>query len=213
MVIIALGEGLLGTTAALGVLIGKNEWSLDIALLGLAGVALPFGMWWIYFVIPSGDLLRGYRSRVFVWGYGHIPLFAAVVGVGAGLHAAAYHLDHHSSLSSTGTLMTMVVPLSAYYVGIFTLYAVLTRTLDPLHLWILGGTALVVAGAVALSVAGVSLPVTVLVLAASPWLSVVAYEIAGHRHNAEVLASLQGAHDPSTAGVTRASRARRRGRA
>ena len=58
MVIIALGEGLLGTTAALGVLIDETGWSLDIALLGLAGVALPFGMWWIYFVIPCGDLLQ-----------------------------------------------------------------------------------------------------------------------------------------------------------
>ncbi len=190
MVIIALGEGLLGTTAALGVLIGENEWSLDIAMLGLAGVALPFGMWWIYFVMPCGDLLHAHRSRVFGWGYGHIPLFGAVVGVGAGLHAAAYHLDHHSTLSATGTLLTIVIPLSAYYVGVFALYAALTRTLDPLHYWILGGTAMIVAAAIGLSVAGASLPVTVLVLAASPWLTVVAYEMAGHRHNAEVLASL-----------------------
>ena len=115
MVIIALGEGLLGTTAALGALIGVTGWTLDAALLGLAGVALPFGMWWIYFVIPSGDLLHAYRKRVFGWGYGHIPLFGAVVAVGAGLHAAAYYLEHHSTLSATGTLLTMVVPLSAYY--------------------------------------------------------------------------------------------------
>ena len=190
MVIIALGEGLLGTTAALGVLIGKDEWSLDIALLGLAGVALPFGMWWIYFVMPCGDLLHAYRSRVFGWGYGHIPVFGAVVAVGAGLHAAAYQLQGESHLSETGTLMTMAIPLAVYYVGIFALYAALTRTLDPLHFWILSGTAIIVAASIGLSVAGASLPVTVLVLAASPWLTVVAYEIAGHRHNAEVLASL-----------------------
>jgi N-acetyl-gamma-glutamylphosphate reductase len=84
----------------------------------------------------------------------------------------------------------MVVPLSVYYLGIFLLYATLTRTLDPLHYWILSGTALIVAAAIGLSVAGAPLPVTVLVLALSPWLTVVAYEIAGHRHNAEVLASL-----------------------
>ena len=37
LVIIALGEGLLGTTAALGALIDETSWTLDIALLGLAG--------------------------------------------------------------------------------------------------------------------------------------------------------------------------------
>jgi low temperature requirement protein LtrA len=190
MVIIALGEGLLGTTAALGALITVTGWTLDAALLGLAGVALPFGMWWIYFVIPSGDLLHAYRRRVFGWGYGHIPLFGAVVGVGAGMHAAAYYLEHHSALSATSTLVAIAVPLSAYYACTFALYAALTRTLDPLHYWILAATALNVAAAIGMSVAGVSLPVTVLVMALSPWWTVVAYEIAGHRHNAEVLASL-----------------------
>ncbi len=190
LVIIALGEGLLGTTAALGALIDVTGWTLDAALLGLAGTAMTFGMWWIYFVIPSGDLLHAYRSRVFGWGYGHIPLFGAVVAVGAGLHAAAYYLEHHSALSATATLMTMVIPLSVYYLCIFALYAALTRTLDPLHYWILGGTAVIVAASIGLSVVGAPLPVSVLVLALSPWLTVVAYEIAGHRHNAEVLASL-----------------------
>ncbi|MET0525289.1 MAG: low temperature requirement protein A [Nocardioides sp.] len=190
LVIIALGEGLLGTTVALGALIDVTGWTLDAALLGLAGTGLTFGLWWIYFVIPSGPLLRAYRARVFSRGSGHIPLFAAVVAVGAGLHAAAYYLEGHSALSATETLTTMVVPLAVYYLGIFLLYAALTHTLDPLHYWILGGTAAIIAAAIGLSVVGAPLPVTVLVLALSPWLTVVAYEVAGHRHNAEVLASL-----------------------
>ena len=41
-------------------------------MLGLAGVALTFGTWWTYFVIPHGHLLTAYRERVFGWGYGHI---------------------------------------------------------------------------------------------------------------------------------------------
>ena len=112
MVIIALGEGLLGTTAALGALIDVTGWTLDVALLGLAGTAMTFGVWWTYFVVPCGDLLHAYRSRVFGWGYGHIPLFGAVVGIGAGLHAAAYYLEHHSGLGATATLMTVAVPLT-----------------------------------------------------------------------------------------------------
>jgi low temperature requirement protein LtrA len=190
MVIIALGEGLLGTTAALGALITVTGWTFDAALLGLAGVALPFGMWWIYFVIPSGDLLHAYRSRVFGWGYGHIPLFGAVVAVGAGLHAAAFALEHHSTLTATATLLSVAVPLGIFFALVFGLYSVLTRTIDRLHLWLIGMTAAVMAASVALSAAGASLPVSLLVLSLSPWVSVVGYEIAGHRHNAEVLAAL-----------------------
>jgi low temperature requirement protein LtrA len=190
MVIIALGEGLLGTAAALGALIDITGWTKDAALLGLAGVALAFGMWWIYFVIPCGDLLAAYRRRSFGWGYGHIVLFGSVVAVGAGLHAAAYLLEHHSELTTTGTVLTVAVPLSVYFACVYGLYTALTRTLDPLHTWLVGVTAAVIAAAVALTANGASLTVGLLVLSLSPWVSVVGYEIAGHRHNAEVLASL-----------------------
>ncbi len=190
MVIIALGEGLLGTTAALGALIDVTGWTLDVALLGLAGTAMTFGVWWTYFVVPCGDLLHAYRSRVFGWGYGHIPLFGAVVGIGAGLHAAAYYLEHHSGLGATATLMTVAVPLTIYLMGLYLLYAALTRTLDPFHLLLVALTLVVVAAAIAVSAAGASLTTSLLVLTLAPWVTVVGYELVGHRHNAEVLASL-----------------------
>ena len=190
MVIIALGEGLLGTTAALGALIDVSGWTTEVAALGVAGVAMTFGLWWTYFVIPCGDLLHAYRSRSFGWGYGHIPLFGAIVAVGAGLHAAAYFLEHHSELSATGTLLTVAIPVSIYLLGLYLLYAALTRSIDPFHLLLIVLTAVVVAVAVALSAAGVSITVTLLVLALAPWVTVVGYEAVGHRHNAEVLAAL-----------------------
>ncbi len=99
LVIIALGEGLIGTLASLSAIITEEGWTLDVALLGLAGVGVTFGMWWTYFVIPSGDILSAHRERSFGWGYGHIPFFGALVAVGAGLHAAAYLLEGHSELS------------------------------------------------------------------------------------------------------------------
>ncbi len=194
MVIIALGEGLLGTTVALRALIEESGWTVETALLGVAGTALTFGLWWTYFVIPFGDLLHGYRSRVFGWGYGHIPMFGAIVAVGAGLHAAAFSLEHQSELSSTATVLAVAIPVAIYLLGLYALYAALTRTLDPFHLLLVAATAAVVVGAVALSATGVSLMWTLLVLALAPWVTVVGYETVGHRHNAEVLASLPGAH-------------------
>ena len=190
MVIIALGEGLLGTTAALGVLI-EDGWTLDVVVLGLAGVALTFGVWWTYFVIPHGDLLTANRERSFGWGYGHIVLFGAVVAIGAGLHAAAYFLDDHSALTAGGTVLTVAAPLAVYVACLYLLYAQISRTLDPFHFLLIALSGGILALSVGLAWSGVDMVWAIAVLALVPWVTVVGYETVGHRHNAEVLAELE----------------------
>ena len=190
MVIIALGEGLLGGTAALAVLI-EDGWTLDVVVLGLAGVALTFGIWWTYFVIPFGHLLAAHRERSFGWGYGHIPVFGAVVAMGAGLHTAAYYLDHHSELAAAETVLTVAIPVAVYAACIYLLYAQITRTLDPFHLLLIAGTVVLLVLPVVLAVAGLGMVWCLAVLALAPWVTVVGYETVGHRHNAEVLAALE----------------------
>ena len=190
MVIIALGEGLLGGTAALGVLI-EDGWTLEVVVLGLAGIALTFGVWWTYFVIPFGHLLAAHRERSFGWGYGHIPIFGAVVAMGAGLHTAAYYLEHHSELDATGTILAVAIPVAVYSGLLFLLYAQITRTLDPFHLLLIAGTAALLVLPVVLAAAGADMVWCLAVLALSPWVTVVGYETVGHRHNAAVLASLE----------------------
>ena len=190
MIIICLGEGLLGTNAALGVLI-EDGWTVDVAVLGLSGTALVFGVWWTYFVVPSGHLLEAHRERSFGWGYGHIPVFAAVVAIGAGLHAAAYYLGGESHLDATGTLLTVAVPLAIYAACLYALYATLTRSLDPFHIVLIVLTAVLLVVPVALAAADVDMVWCLAVLALAPWVTVVGYETVGHRHNAEVLAGLE----------------------
>jgi low temperature requirement protein LtrA len=112
LVIIALGEAILGTIAALGAIVGPegDGWSVEAAVVGIAGVALTFGMWWIYFVIPSGEILARRRRRALGWGYGHIPIFASIVAAGAGLHVGAYLVEHETKLSAFDTLLTTAGP-------------------------------------------------------------------------------------------------------
>jgi len=192
LVIIALGEGVVGTIASLSAVVGPEGpgWSVDAAVLALAGTALTFGMWWIYFLVPSGRLLHARRERSFGWGYGHIPVIGAVVATGAGLHVAAYFLEEESVLSASATVLCVVVPVATYVLGIFVLYAYLTRSLDPFHLWLLAGTAALLVAPLVLAAAGVAMAWCLLVLALSPWVTVVGYELHGHRHSAEVLAGL-----------------------
>ena len=188
LVIIALGEGVVGTIASLSAVVGPEGpgWSVDAAVVAIAGTALTFGMWWIYFIVPSGPILHAFRSRSFGWGYGHIPVIGAVVATGGGLHVAAYYLEEASELGAYATVLCVVVPVAVYVFGIFVLYAYLTRSYDRFHLWLIAATAL-------LLIAPLPMASCLVVLGLSPWVTVVGYELRGHRHNADVLASLPGA--------------------
>lgn len=190
MVIIALGEGLIGGAATLSALISTEGWTAEVVLLGLAGVGVTFGMWWTYFVIPSGEILHVHRRRGFGWGYGHIPFFGALVAVGAGLHTAAYLIEDHSALTDTETVLAVAIPLGLYVALLYLLYAQLSHTFDPFHALLVALSAAVLVLGVVLVAVGVPLSWSLLVVAFTPWVTVIGYEAVGHRHNEDVLASL-----------------------
>ncbi len=191
MCIIALGEGMIGTMASLAVL-AEDGLTLDVALLAAAGTIVTFGMWWTYFSVPHGEILHARRDRSFGWGYGHMPLLGAIVAVGAGLHAAAYYLDHHTTLSLVGTVLTVVVPLGFYLLALYVFYAIVSRTVDPFHLLLVAGTVAALVVPVVMAADGVDVTWCLLVLSLAPWVTVVGYETRGYRHNAEVLERLGG---------------------
>ena len=72
----------------------------------------------------------------------------------------------------------------------YLLYAQLTRTVDPFHVVLVAGSAVVLAAGVVMAAAGASLTWSLLVVALTPWVTVVGYETVGHRHNERVLGSL-----------------------
>lgn len=199
VVIIALGEGLVGTMATLAAVVGPGGpgWSKDVALVGLAGTAMTFGMWWIYFVVPSAPLLHAHRERANGWGHGHMLLFAALIAVGAGLHVAASAIDHSSQLSVPATILCTAIPLALYVGSVFALHGLITRSSDPSHRWMLIGAFAVIAAAVGLAFAGVPLVWALVVLALAPWVIVVGYETVGHRHNRALLHAAAAHHEPS----------------
>src|SRR5271166_304578 len=100
LTIIALGEGVVGTVASLSAVVAEQGWTTDAVLVAVAGTGLTFGMWWVYFVVPAADLLHAHRDRSFGYGYSHIVLFGSIVATGAGLHSAAYYIQHRSELDS-----------------------------------------------------------------------------------------------------------------
>lgn len=188
LTIIALGEGIIGTVAAVSAVVQAQGWSVDAALVALAGTGLTFGMWWMYFMIPGADVLHRHRERSFAWGYGHIPLFAAIAGTGAGLHVAAYYIEHVAHIGSVATVLTVAVPVAVYVLAVYALHDVLVRQVDAVHWLLLAGTAVLVVVPVLLAAAGVSMAVCLVVLMFAPVVSVAGYETVGHRHQADAIA-------------------------
>ena len=188
LVIITLGEGIIGTVAALNAVVhGEEGWTVDAALVAIAGVGLTFGTWWMYFAIPWAEALRGRTRRAFTWGYGHFFVFLPLAAMGAGLHVAALYLEHHTEIGATGTVLSVVVPVAVYALALYGLYSLVMREADPFHIWLLVGTAAVLVAAVVLATAGVSMPVCLIVVMLAPVVTVIGFELVGHRHMAAAL--------------------------
>ena len=161
-----------------------------------AGVGLTFGMWWSYFVVPQAELLHAHRERSFWFGYLPIVMFGAIVATGAGLHVAAYYIEHHSKLGSVETVLAVALPVGLYIVSIYALYMVIVRKVDAFHVLLLVLTAVVLAIAVWLADAGYSMANCLLVVTLAPLVTVIGYEVLGHRHAAQAIAeSLQDGAD------------------
>lgn len=173
LTIIALGEGVVGTVATLTAVIGEQGWTFDAVFVVVAGVGLTFGMWWTYFTLPQAELLHAQRERSFWFGYVPIVTLAAIVATGgAGLHAAAYYIEHHSALSSVETVLTVAVPVGIYTASVYLLYAVMLRTAEVLHLLLIVLTVAVLAVAVWLAASGISMANCLLVVTLAPVVSV-----------------------------------------
>ncbi len=192
LVIITLGEGIIGTVASINAVVhGSSGWTVTAGTVAIAGIGLIFATWWTYFAIPWAEVLELHRERSFIWGYGHIVIFGSLAAIGAGLHVAAYYLEHETTLTLTGTVLSTVVPVTIYIAALYGIYASFTRHLDPFHLALLAASATVLVLAVALAALGVSVAICLLVVMFAPIVTVVGYEALGHRHVQEALARMR----------------------
>jgi len=195
LVIITLGEGIIGTVASINAVVhGSAGWTVDAAVVAFAGVGLIFATWWTYFAIPWADVLHLHRERSFTWGYGHIVVFGSLAAIGAGLHVASYYLEHESTLGPMGTVLSTAIPVSIYIAALYGIYLAFTRHADPFHLMLLAGTAAVILLSVVLAGLGVGVAACLVVLMVAPVVTVVGYETLGYRHVAEALARMRPGH-------------------
>ena len=132
MVIIVLGECVLGATNAIANMWQTDGWSFDLALIGFSGTLLIFSLWSMYFLMPTADAIHHHRARVWGWGYGHFIIFASIAAVGSGLEVVA------DVLKSTHDVAGAAATAQAVH-GVSPLYAVsmvaLAESIFVVALW------------------------------------------------------------------------------
>lgn len=129
--IITLGECVLGATNSVASVWQSTGWSVDLAVVGIGSTMLVFALWWMYFLLPSGEALHHHRERSFVWGYGHFFLIASVAAMGSGLEvvadvlksaaAASAEVGAHGAKEAHGVSALYAISLLAFIQCVFML--------------------------------------------------------------------------------------------
>jgi low temperature requirement protein LtrA len=119
--IIVLGECVLSSTLALQTARGAHGISSTLILTGMISLALLFGLWWIYFLHPSGERLRYHQEGQFWWGYGHYLVFASLAALGAGLDVVVTITSPHGDAQHHPVSRTTVGLVIAGAIVVFLL--------------------------------------------------------------------------------------------
>ena len=135
--IIVLGESILAASLAIQTAADEDLGPLTTVIVG--GLLIVYAMWWLYFEIPTEQLLSSLR-RAFVWGYGHYFIWAAAAAVGAGLAVAVDQVTGAAAIGAVGARCALAVPVAVYLIGLWAI--------NYLPLGVSGRQALTVPGAV-----------------------------------------------------------------
>jgi low temperature requirement protein LtrA len=128
LTLIVLGESVLSATTALRTAVEAH--SLSAPMLGLiaGSLLILFTMWWIYFEHDGAELLERNPGIEFVWGYGHLVIFASAAAVGAGLGVAVDALAGHTHLPQWALAAPVAVPVALF---LFSVWLLQIRLCDP----------------------------------------------------------------------------------
>ena len=175
--IIALGEGVVGTVAALSAVVDRQGWTVDAVLVGIAGMGLTFGMWWVYDLVPAGAILQRHRDRAPVWGYVQMLIVTAIVATGAGLRVAAVFIEGRAKISALASVLAVGVPVVAFLGLMYALSYYLVRRFKVFQTWFLIATGGVVTITIVAALSGVDVARCLVILTLAPAVTVVGSEV------------------------------------
>jgi len=119
--LIVLGESVLAATMAVQTALDAGEAIGGLVEVAAGGLLIVFSMWWLYFGKPADH--GGVTSRAsFVWGYGHLVVFASAAAVGAGVSVVVDQASHHAEISARGATAAVAIPVALYLLSVWALH-------------------------------------------------------------------------------------------
>ena len=164
LVLIVLGESVVGVVS--GVAEG-GEFSHLTAGRGVLGLAVGFGLWWVYFDNVARRPPRAGVLRAFSWSYLHLPLVMGIAATGASITNV---LAQHEALVPPPVAAVMAGSVGCSLLAIGILETLLHRAPDePTHTTVSPGLKLA-CGALALALAVSGAPIEPVALLGSLFL-------------------------------------------
>jgi low temperature requirement protein LtrA len=121
--IILLGESVLAASTGVQASFAEGGLGGPFVAIAVGGLVLLFGLWWLYFLEPSGRGLADNRDRSYLWGYGHYGIFASLAALGAGLEVAVEQTGHHLDVSSVVVAYAVAVPVGVFLLLLWAVHA------------------------------------------------------------------------------------------
>jgi hypothetical protein len=140
-------------------------------------MGLTFGMWWVYYLVPSGEILQRHRDRASVWGYVQMLIVTSIVATGAGLRVAAYFIGGRTRIVPLAAVLAVVVPVVVFLGLMYALSYYLVRRFKVFPAWLLIATAGVVTATLVAALSGVDVAKCLVILMLAPTVTVVGSEV------------------------------------
>jgi low temperature requirement protein LtrA len=125
--IIVLGESVLASSVSVQSIVSAGSSSGEFVLLAASGLALLFGLWWVYFLEPAHEGLEQNRRWSYFWGYGHYVVFASLAALGAGLEVSVEAIGHHLEAPPVVVAYAIAIPVAVFLTAMWVLYRPLVR--------------------------------------------------------------------------------------
>ncbi|KAJ3064196.1 hypothetical protein HDU98_012357 [Podochytrium sp. JEL0797] len=89
LTIIIFGEAILAISIATQFALHGDAFNLASIEVAMGGLGILFVLWWLYFLVPFGELLQKSPQKSFVWGYAHFFIHVPLVLVASSLAMCA----------------------------------------------------------------------------------------------------------------------------
>jgi low temperature requirement protein LtrA len=139
--IIVLGEAIFAVARGTA----ESDWTPSAVSAAVAGFVIASVIWWVYFAHQETGLLERGRQAAFVWGYGHVFVWAGIAMLGVGIEFAIEAANAGHGFP-TGERLILCGGFALYLAAMALLHATsVGRLTDPIALARLA-TALLVLG-------------------------------------------------------------------